>query len=580
MKKRLKERKHGATPADAPPGIAPQARFRRETVLLAACVLLLCGIFLGKAYNIDDPLTVWTAQRIAEHPADFYGFDVNWYGTLAPMHEIDLNPPGAAYYLAPFGILFNWHEAALHIAMAFASVAMILGVYYLARLMNGRPLTAAVFALVSPGIFVSMGTVMTDVPMTALWVWAIALWLRGLNDERPGYNAASGVLIGAAVLVKYFAFSLVPLLFVCTLFSGRRRRLVWLLIPVAALGLFELYMWRLYGTGHIWMIAGMAEKYHAETTYNYGRKILTGLTFLGAGAAPALFLAPLLWRKRKIFWAGAAAAALVTAILKLTGWQPGETQIVFGWGFWIQYGLWLLAGVNIVALAVAELRRVRDRDGDAVLLALWLGGTFFYYVFIHHLVNIRTILPALPVVALLCARRLNRLQPGVGRKAGRSAIRQAAGENAVFNAAVWPALAASLALSLCVAWADISLANSARTAAGIIAPEKRDGRTWFSGHWGFQYYMEARGAKAIDVNRRDFQLGDTAVTPLNAANTFLSRPRVTSVDQSFELPVLGWITTMRTECGAGFHADIWGPLPFVFGPVPNERYQVILLGEQ
>ncbi|MCL2877722.1 MAG: hypothetical protein FWF13_02950, partial [Acidobacteria bacterium] len=256
-------------------------------------------------------------------------------------------------------------------------------------------------------------------------------------------------------------------------------------------------------------------------------------------------------------------------ILKQSGWQPGEAQVSFGWGFWIQYGLWLFAGAHIVALAVAEMWRLRDRD--AILFGLWLGGTFFYCVFIYHLVNIRVILPALPAVALLCARRLNR-----GRAEGRRERLWRPGR----AAAVWPAFAASLALSLCVAWADISLANSARTAAEKIAPEKRNGRTWFSGHWGFQYYMQARGAKPIDFNRQDFQLGDTSVTPLNAANIFLSRPRVASMDQSFELPVCRWVTTMRTECGAGFHADLWGPLPFVFGPVPGERYQVIVLGEQ
>jgi len=568
MKKRSKERK-----SDSAPAVAPRGRPWREYILLAAGVLLLCGIYLCKAYNIDDPLTVWTAQQIAAHPADFYGFDVNWYGTVEPMLRIDLNPPGAAYYLTLFGVLFNWHESAAHIAIALAAVALILGIYFLARQIcgrqiNGQPLTAAVFALVCPGVFVSMGTVMTDLPMTALWVWAMALWLQGLEDDKPNLNAAAGLLTGLAVLVKYFALSLVPLLFVYTLFSRRKSRLIWLLIPVAILGLFELYTWKFYGTGHIRMIAGLAEQYHAITAVNYGRKFLTGLTFLGAGAAPALFLAPWLWRRRKILWIIVAGVAVFTLILNKSGWQPGEAQVSLGWGFWLQYGLWLLAGVHIVALVVAELWTRRDRD--AILFVLWLGGTFFYFVFIYHLVNIRVILPALPVAALLCARRLNYPQTDV-RQENRYSVR---------IAAVRGVFAASLALSLCVAWADISLANSARTAAEKIAPEKRSGRTWFSGHWGFQYYMEARGAKPIDAKRQDFQLGDTVVTPLNATNIFLSRPRVASTDQSFELPVCRWLTTMRTERGAGFHADLWGPLPFVFGQVPDERYQVIVLGKQ
>jgi len=258
-------------------------------------------------------------------------------------------------------------------------------------------------------------------------------------------------------------------------------------------------------------------------------------------------------------------AAIITVILKQGGWQPGDAQVSLGWGFWIQYGFWLFAGVHIIALAVVELWRRRDRD--VILCCLWLGGTFFYSVFIYHLINIRVILPALPVAALLCARQLNRTPEGGWNHKWRP------------SAVVWAAFAVCFALSLCVAYADISLANSARMAAEKIAPEKRSGRTWFSGHWGFQYYMQARGAKPIDVGQQDFQLGDTVVTPLNATNIFFPNPRVDHTDQSFELPVSRWITTMRAECGAGFYADLWGPLPFVFGPVPNERYQVIVLGK-
>ena len=157
---------------------------RREMILLAICVLLLCGIFIKKAYNMDDPLVVWTAQQIAAHPADFYGFNVNWYGYTTPMVQTDLNPPGAAYYLAVFGIPFHWSETALHGAIALIAVALILGIYWLARLMGGEPRVAAAFALVCPGVFVSMGTVMTDLLMTAFWVWAMPVGKMNTHHRR------------------------------------------------------------------------------------------------------------------------------------------------------------------------------------------------------------------------------------------------------------------------------------------------------------------------------------------------------------------------------------------------------------
>ncbi len=564
MKARPKDRANSAPAAVHP----PKPSISREILAIAVCVLLLCGIYLGKAYNMDDPLVIWTAKQIAAHPGNFYGFNVNWWGYATPMWQTDLNPPGAAYYTAVFGALFNWREAAVHGGVALIAVALILGIYYLARQMGGNALTAAVIALASPAIFVSMGTVMTDLPMTALWVWAVFLWLRGLDKPHPYLNALSGLLIGLAALAKYFALSLAPLLLVYTLLrdKSRRTRLLWLLVPIVILGLFDLYTERLYGVGQIRGIFGIIQDYHEVHTTPVGRKLLTMLIFLGAGTAPLLFLAPWLWhpKERTKLWIAALVTALATVVLQQSGWRVAEPDVPLRWWFWIQYGLWLLAGLHVITLMVAELWT--RRDPDSLLLGLWFAGTLIYCLFVYQFVNIRVLLPALPAIFLICVRRLQ--QVNADKETGRTALQKPVGGVA----------AAGIVLSLCVANADISLANSARAAAEKIAPEKRSGSTWFSGHWGFQYYMEARHAKPIDVNHQEFRLKDTVVTPENGTNRFLTRVRIETIDQSFELPVCSWVTTMRAECGAGFHSDLWGPLPFVFGPVPAERYRVTVLG--
>ena len=43
-------------------------------------------------------------------------------------------------------------------------------------------------------------------------MWAVALWLDGLHDNRPGLLWGAGLLVAAAGLTKYFGFALVPLL--------------------------------------------------------------------------------------------------------------------------------------------------------------------------------------------------------------------------------------------------------------------------------------------------------------------------------------------------------------------------------
>jgi hypothetical protein len=39
------------------------------------------------------------------------------------------------------------------------------------------------------------------------------------------------------------------------------------------------------------------------------------------------------------------------------------------------------------------------------------------------------------------------------------------------------------------------------------------------------------------------------------------------------------MTTMHPAVGAGFYSGTWGPLPFVIGRVPREKYEIFFIGE-
>ena len=52
--------------------------------------------FVGKAVHMDDPLFIWAARQMQSRWWDPYGFNLNWYGTLTPMHEVTMNPPLAS----------------------------------------------------------------------------------------------------------------------------------------------------------------------------------------------------------------------------------------------------------------------------------------------------------------------------------------------------------------------------------------------------------------------------------------------------------------------------------------------------
>jgi hypothetical protein len=125
-----------------------------------------------------------------------------------------------------------------------------------------------------------------------------------------------------------------------------------------------------------------------------------------------------------------------------------------------------------------------------------------------------------------------------------------------------------------VMWADQSFANVQRSAAHIINEKwaTTQKTLWFEGHWGFQYYMQKLGAKALDFRTSEVREGDTVAFPVNN-----SYPVPLPGDRAHVVGVLEFmpfrpLSTMNRGLGAGFYSDERGPLPFAFGPSPPEVF--------
>src|SRR5438067_699654 len=132
----------------------------REAFLAIAAVVAALAPFLNKAFHIDDPLFLWMAQQISQHPADPYGFSVNWYVSAKPMFSIMQNPPLNAYYIALAAKFLGWTELAMHGAFLVPAVAAVLGTFFLAQRLSGSPLLGALLMLFTPGFLVSATTVL------------------------------------------------------------------------------------------------------------------------------------------------------------------------------------------------------------------------------------------------------------------------------------------------------------------------------------------------------------------------------------------------------------------------------------
>ena len=265
--------------------------------------LLLLVPFAEKAYQVDDTLSLWVAEQIQHSPANFYGFDINWYGTATPAYEIIKNPPGLFYLLAPFFAVFGWGEIPVHLMMAGIASLTAAGTFLLARRMCKSPLLATLIASLSPVFLLSSNTVMTDIPMVACYVWAIELWMRGLDSKKNLPFVLSGLVLGLGILMKYFCITALPLLMAYTL--ARKRRfdpaLYYLLIPIFIVGLYVIYGMVAYNINLLTSAADYALSYEREREGNsLWDRGLIGLIFTGGCIVPLILFAPLLWKGKSL----------------------------------------------------------------------------------------------------------------------------------------------------------------------------------------------------------------------------------------------------------------------------------------
>ena len=198
-------------------------------------------------------------------------------------------------------------------------------------------------------------------------------------------------------------------------------------------------------------------------------------------------------------------------------------------------------------------------------LLLWGVGTFWFTAYLNWTINARSILPMVPAIGILLARRLERLQ-----------------ENPIprFRASVGIPLCVCGVVSLWLARTDTEAANSARTAAFLVHQKTAaQDNVWFLGHAGFQYYLQSLGAHPYDWSHPETKAGDFLVIPYSKVWPEDVTSQFRGSRENIEFPMHSDASTTSPEIGAGFYHSYWSILPYAFGPVTSEQYAIIRLAQ-
>jgi 4-amino-4-deoxy-L-arabinose transferase-like glycosyltransferase len=522
---------------------------RRTFIWLALIVVAALVPFLNKAFHVDDPLFIWMADQIRKHPLDPYGFKVNWTGFAQPMTDIMQNPPLCSYYIAAVISVLGSSEMVLHISFLPWAVISVLGTFALARRFCPNPFAAALLALFTPVFLISATTVMCDVMMLALWVWAIEFWLSGLDRQQWWRFLVSALLISVAVLTKYFAIALVPLLAAYTLFRSRRftAQLAWLLVPVAVLSNYDFWSEQKYAHALFSGAISLSATITSGTRLPRAVNGLIGLAFVGGCFFSVIFFCGL--RNRRL---------VVCSLIGFLVFAAGFKFFVLPWQYleaaeapvWLEGGIFATIGVGILIAVVADFLRRRDSDG--LLLLLWIGGTLFFSTFLNWSVTSRTLLPAAPAVAILTIRQIK--QPSSRRTA-------------------W-SMAAAVICSLVLTISDYRDADCERSAANFLQQRYASVAhpLWFQGHWGFQYYMQQWGAIIYDRGNPHVKSGDLIAGAFSDIQAYRFPDEQISMQDWLRLTSFPFVGVSTLGGGASFYSSFGGPLPWIVNNVPPQRY--------
>ncbi len=528
--------------------------------------------FLGKPLHLDDPVYVWVAQHIRANPLDFYGFHLNWQGHDEPVSRFLESPPLLPYFLTAVSLVGGFRAFSLHLAILPINLLSLIGMSLLARRFCRRAVLAALMLLLCPAFFVSATTLMCEPLMICLWIWAIAVWIIG-TDRSPSLLPLAGAIALAAILTKYIAISILPLLVVYSICRPSPRRVGWiqavsLLIPIAGAIAFECWTSHRYGSGAFSEAADYLVASHKMIPVPPAVKLLNTFCFVGGSAAACVAFLPFVFPRWLtlvlIVCCGGLAVVTAAGFLPPDGWLSSSTSSTpspgLGIGFYSQYAFWMVCGIALLLLAIVRLDRSirRGQWQDELFLTAWIGGVFIFACFMNWCINARVILPMLPPLCILMVRGLDSVSWSKARSA---------------------AVVLSAILAVTIARADFNLATTIRQAAleipGLVPASQPAHRPlWFAGHWGFQYYLESTGAVALDDRSPQFKPGDEILFP---TGVYGGTPVARGFQQlrRFEIGPRRWVATAQPQMGAGFYCSYGYDLPFVFGPIPPETFTLV-----
>ena len=525
-------------------------------VLLFSCAIFIP--FCNKPFHIDEPDFIAMARQIVVDPRHPLAFSFNMFGRAAPMSELNEHPLTLPYLLAAPLQLSGGREWVLRWCFFPFDLLGALGLYGLASLFLRRPLLPTLIVLASPAYLINMQHLMAEKWIGAFGFVALYALVRGVRERKAIFYWASAICLGIACLFKPSAFFFLgpAVAFQISKKISWKRTFNY---AAAAAAPFILYT-AIASTLHLDGTARILHHIRIAGVFPWSRwphRLRSVLAFGAASCVAAGYWPYVLFRSLRsaVAWLCLPVFGCGLLFSSVFDWQPVHPLDRL-------LGFTLACGMGTI-LARCFDRSLRKLDGW-ILWVAWIYCVAFIQGAIYWSVVTRYILFLIPPTIFLWSELFE------SRWKDRRLIAVQGGT-----------LCIVLALGLALAQVDFEYASAGKRIADFAAKEYvgRGKKVWFTGHWGFQHYMEAAGAEGLDKSKGGWDQvhpGDVVIQPQVNTSGIVPHRRFLADVKYMEIQSAIPLRTIHPDGRqAGFYSSIWGFLPFAISLDPIEVFEIV-----
>lgn len=410
--------------------------------------------------------------------------------------------------------------------------------------------------ILSSSYIVTSNTIMTDTPMLAMFIASLVLFIAGVKKNNAIIIIISGFISIISYLISYQSLFLI-ILFILFIIINKIQRKVISWLPIILI-MCSVIVWSginiIYiDYPHILYAFKTPENLDSIKIGSFLEKSISNLTAIGGATifAPILLIGLLKTRTDIKKYIGVLVISIVIAIA-----SAGKYSILNK----ILFVIFLSGGI-FTTTKIIEIP-IYNKNKDDIFLSAWYIIYLITIIFLLPFGCVRYTLPMLPPLIILFVKQ----------------ARKKFKEEKNFKIFAYSGIVCTIITGIAVAYADYEYANVYRDFARKFNDkyEIKRNDVWFTGEWGFRYYMEENDYKYIISIDNSQKEGDLVVIPDLPCPSPL-HPKLKSrlklkdtVVYNSKFP----IRVMNREAYAGFYASGYGMLPYSFSYAPLETFKI------